>query len=78
MRPMQATAAFDSIPAEPAKGEPLEIRRLNQPLAFVYPAGNAAHDPRRVKEAPDGLRRVQDRNTLGGISIKSLIEEGRR
>lgn len=59
-----------------ARGERIAIARHGVPVAVLHPV----QAPKRmaVREAIAELRRFRDRHSLGGDTIRSLIEEGRR
>jgi prevent-host-death family protein len=61
---------------EVAKGETILITRHGVPVAQLGPAPGI--DRKRVAEAIAALKELSKENTLGGISIRELIEEGRR
>lgn len=54
--------------------------RLTALLDEVEAGGEAAitRDGKAVASAADGLRKLGSQNTLGGITIRELIDEGRR
>ncbi|MDQ3480609.1 MAG: type II toxin-antitoxin system prevent-host-death family antitoxin [Actinomycetota bacterium] len=61
---------------EVAKGESIEITKRGIPVAVLGPV---ASDRRvGVDEAIQGLRAFRDRHRLDGVTIRELIEEGRR
>ncbi len=61
---------------EVAKGESIEITKRGIPVAVLGPVAPG----RRVgvDEAIQGLRTFRDRHRLEGVTIRELIEEGRR
>lgn len=73
----QSSTSLDEVLAQVAKGEPVEVLRGGRPVARVSPLSESNPSQEEIKEAIAGLRRIQERNTLGGISLKSLIDEGR-
>ena len=59
-----------------AKGERITITRHGTPVAILVPVADADRpDPGDTIEA---LRRFRRGVTLGGLSLRDLIEEGRR
>jgi prevent-host-death family protein len=59
-----------------AQGEEITITKHGTPVALVVPAGNRRkRDPRKVAERIRALRKGAK---LKGLSVRQLIEEGRR
>ena len=59
------------------KGETITITKHGVPVAKLVPVGDAK--PKRdVKQVIEELLEFRKRNTLGGLSIRDLINEGRR
>lgn len=59
-----------------AKGETIEITRRGVPVARLVPARAADHaDLKSIAQEIRGLRKG---NRLRGLSIRALIDEGRR
>jgi prevent-host-death family protein len=59
-----------------AKGEKIVITRRGEPVAMLVPP---LREPSQdVQEVIDEMKALRRGNTLGGISIRELIEEGRR
>jgi len=59
------------------KGERVTITKHGVPIAIIQPAD--PHKPKRHVEAViEELRRFRENKTLGGMSIRELIEAGRR
>lgn len=58
-------------------GEEVIITRRGKPVAKLVPV-NGGFNRARAMQAAAELRAASKGTTLGGISIKSLIEEGRR
>lgn len=61
---------------EVQQGETIVITRHGVPVAQLVPAPGI--DRKRVAEAIAALKELSKENTFGGISIRELIEEGRR
>jgi prevent-host-death family protein len=59
-----------------ARGEKILITRRGQPVAMLVPPQR--EPSREVSEVIAELKELRRGNTLGGISIRELIEEGRR
>ena len=60
-----------------SKGETITITKHGVPVAKLVPVGD--ENPKRdVKQVIAELQEFRKRNTLGGLSIRELIEEGRR
>ena len=59
-----------------AQGEEITITKHGAPVALVVPAGNRRkRDPRHVAERIRALRKGAK---LKGLTVRQLIEEGRR
>jgi prevent-host-death family protein len=59
-----------------AQGEEITITKHGAPVALMVPAGNRPKlDPRKVAERIRALRKGVK---LKGLSVRQLIEEGRR
>jgi prevent-host-death family protein len=59
-----------------AKGERILITRRGQPVAMLVPP---LREPGRdVQAVIDAMKALRRGNTLAGLSIRELIEEGRR
>ncbi len=72
-----SSTSLDEALEQVSKGQVVEIQEKGVPLAVMFPATPQRSREMTVEEAIEGLRRIQERNTLGGLSLKSLIEEGR-
>lgn len=75
---LEARNSFSALIERVEKGEEITITRHGRPVARLVPA--LSKDERRAKamEAADWLRKNRQKNRLDGISIRELIEEGRR
>jgi prevent-host-death family protein len=60
---------------EVARGESVTITRHGRPVARLVPVGGRR---RSAGEAIDALREFRKGNRLDGLTIRELIEEGRR
>ena len=58
------------------QGEKVTITRHGVPVAVMEPVG--APDRAKVRQTIDKIRRHREGKSLGGITIRELIEEGRR
>ena len=61
---------------EVAKGERITITKHGHPVAMLVPPGTT--DTRDVEEVIARFRELRKGVNLGGLSIKDLINEGRR
>ncbi len=61
---------------EVAGGESITITKHGVAVAVLVPAVQPAAVS--IREAIDGLRAVRARNRLDGVTIRELIDEGRR
>jgi prevent-host-death family protein len=59
-----------------AKGEKITITKHGVPIATLQPADSAKRTP--VRDVIDQLKRFRSGHRLGELSIRDLIEEGRR
>ena len=57
-------------------GEEVTITKHGRPVARLVPAGH--HNPARVREAIEELREFRKHHSLDGLTIKDLINEGRK
>ena len=58
------------------RGETITITRHGKPVARLFPIGGSSRDDRR--RAITELKRLRAGHTLGGVSVRELIDEGRR
>jgi len=61
---------------EVARGETVTITKHGVPLAVLASAVESG--TARVREAVAGLRAFRDRHDLRGVTIRELIDDGRR
>jgi prevent-host-death family protein len=59
-----------------AKGEKITITKHGVPVATLQPADPSKRTP--VRDVIDQLKRFRSGHRLKGLSIRDLIEEGRR
>ncbi len=79
MRRLGAYEAKTHLPRlldEVAGGETITITKHGVPVAMLVPVGRFGSP--RVGEAVDGLRAFRARHRLDGVTIRDLIDEGRR
>ena len=57
-------------------GERFVITKHNRPVAELIPFRQ--RDAARIRAAIDQLAAFQEEHSLGGVSVRQLIEEGRR
>jgi prevent-host-death family protein len=72
----EAKTKFASLLKRVAGGESVTITRHGTPVARLVPVGPVADREKRA-EAIRRIKELAKRNTLGGLSLKELIEEGR-
>lgn len=72
----EAEARFDELLADVENGETVIVTRDGVPVARFSPMNKEADDAAAAIEEIHRYRR-EHRPTLGGISIRELIEEGR-
>jgi len=58
-------------------GEEVTITRHGRPVARLVPAAATA-DQDRIREAVDWLKRTRKKRKLDGVTIRQLINEGRK
>jgi prevent-host-death family protein len=59
-----------------AKGERITITKHGVPVATLQPANSAKKQP--LREIIDQIKRFRSGHRLNGLSIREMIEEGRR
>lgn len=70
----EAKTHFPRLLDEVARGESITITRHGRPVARLVPIGGRR---RSVREAIDAIEAFREAHTLGGLTIRELIEEGR-
>ena len=73
----EAKNRLSALLAEVARGVEVTITKRGVPVAKLVPAG-PAFDRDKARQAAAGLRQAGRGNTLGGLAIKDLVNEGRR
>ena len=58
------------------KGERFVITKHGSPVAELIPFRK--RDPEKIRAAIDDLKAFQESHSLGGLSVRELIEEGRK
>lgn len=72
----EAKNQFSKLLDRVARGATFTITKRDRPVARLVPAtGNTARD---LKKAVTELRALSQRYSLEGISVRSLMDEGRR
>jgi prevent-host-death family protein len=72
----EAKTHFSSLLERVARGEEIVITRHGAPVARLTPVGGSSQA--RVSAAIARLKEFSNGQTLGGLSIRELREEGRR
>lgn len=62
---------------EVERGAEITITRHGRPVARLVPVGERVGD-RRLREAVNGLKRFRRGRRLGDLTLRDLIEDGRR
>ena len=78
----EAETQFPRLLAQVARGETIAITENGKPVALLVPApapvpDSAKPDVKKVVEAMLAYRDKQNR-TLGGLTFREMVEEGRR
>lgn len=73
----RARARWSELLDRVAKGERITITRRGVPVAELTPVP-PPRDPEKVQHAVEDIRRLRRGVRLNGITIRELIEEGRR
>jgi prevent-host-death family protein len=72
-----AKTHFSDLLNRVAKGETITITKHGVPVAKLVPIESEATKP-NVKEVIEQLRKFREGHKLDGLSIRELIDEGRR
>ena len=72
----EAKAHLSKLLERVEKGEQFTITRHGVPVARLVPPGNAA--TMGAADAVAELKKLRKQCTLGGLPLRSMIEEGRR
>jgi len=71
----EAKAHLPALLQRVSRGESIQITRRGVPVAILVPAKPQAENRRELVER---IRKLRRGNRLGDLSIRRLIEEGRR
>ncbi len=72
----EAKTHFAGLLDRVARGETITVTRHGMPVAQLGPV---VHDKtREAHQAVEGLRELRQCMSLGGLSVKDLVNEGRR
>jgi prevent-host-death family protein len=72
----EAKTHFSELLKKAEEGETVVVTRHGVPVAHIVPIGKKTDDAKGAMEELHRFRRER-RPTLGGISLRELIEEGR-
>lgn len=72
----EAKNTFSALLDRVGRGASITITKHDRPVAHLVPA--VAKDQRRRKQTTAGLREMRSRYSLKGVSVRALIDEGRR
>ena len=73
----EAKAHLSALLDRVAKGETITITRRGVPAALLVPVGEA--EPKRThREIVDALRSLRQRVRPGAMSVREMVNEGRR
>lgn len=72
----EAKTHFNQLLARAAAGESIRITRRGIPVAALVPAGDDG--PTDLKAVVEEIRKVRQGARLRGLTIRELIDEGRR
>jgi prevent-host-death family protein len=59
-----------------AKGETIQITKKGQPVALLVPPGTGGRAD--LRKVADEIREIRKGNRLGRVTLRKLINEGRR
>ena len=71
----QAKTQLPRLLNEVERGETITITRHGRPIARLVPVGGHR---RSVRETIEAIRELRKGNRLDGLTLRELIEEGRR
>lgn len=72
----EAKTHFSHLLDKVQRGETITITRHGRPVARLIPIAGPSQDDRRSAIAE--LKQLRAGQTLGGLSVRELIDEGRR
>ena len=73
----EAKNRLSALLADVERGEDVVITRRGKPIARLTSL-NPGHDRERARKTIAGLRAASHGLTLGGVTLRELIDEGRR
>jgi prevent-host-death family protein len=71
----EAKTHLSELLARVRQGEEFLITNRGEPIAKLVPALQASKD--RIRLAISEMKEIRERNRLGGLKIREMIEEGR-
>ena len=72
----EAKTHFSEILERVEKGEEITVTRHGTPVARIVPVQRKS-TPEERRAATEAILEIASRNTLGGLNIRDLINEGR-
>jgi prevent-host-death family protein len=72
----EAKTHFSSLLDRAERGEQITITKHGRPVARLVPVAEIDHE--KIKRTIDELKEFSKNYSLDGLSIRELIEEGRR
>ena len=72
----EAKNTFSELLERVGRGAEFTITKHNRPIARLVAASEPSHDQRKKGTAE--LRQLRQRYSLKGLSVRALIEDGRR
>jgi len=77
--PIERDAQLEQLVSEAEQGESIVLTRDGVPVASIVPrATRSEADRARALKAVEDIRRLSRGQSLDGLSIKDLINEGRK
>lgn len=73
----EAKNCLSALLAEVARGTEVVTTNRGVPVARLVPANTEAERRERARRAVEGIKRVSEGLSRGGLKIKDLIDEGR-
>ena len=71
----QAKTKFSELVERVQKGERITITRYGEPVAVLIPVESAPSSP--LEEVIQDIKSLRQKNSLGDLDLKEMIEEGR-
>ena len=72
----EAKTHFNELLKRVSKGETIQITLLGVPVANLVPSKDG--EPKDLKKVVREIREIRRGASLGGLTIRGLIDEGRR